>query len=148
MGVKDVDVNQAHALQQNEGYTYVDVRSVPEYDAGHPAGASNVPLLHRDAATGQMQPNPEFVAVMQANYAPEARLLIGCQMGGRSARAAQILASVGYTDVCNVMGGFGGAQDRATGQVVHPGWAGAGLPVATDAAPGARYDDLQAKAKP
>ena len=43
MEIKDVDVGQAHALQQNEGYTYVDVRSVPEFDAGHPAGAQNVP---------------------------------------------------------------------------------------------------------
>ena len=146
MGVRDVDVKQAHALQQDDGYTYVDVRSVPEFDAGHPAGASNVPLLHRDAATGQMQPNPEFLAVMQANYPPDARLLIGCQMGGRSARAAQILASAGYGDVCNVAGGFGGAYDRATGQVVHPGWAGSGLPVEADARPGTRYDELRAKA--
>ena len=129
MGVKDIDVRQARELQQGEGYTYVDVRSVPEFDGGHPEGACNVPLLHRDPTTGQMLPNPEFLAVMQANYAPDARLLIGCQMGGRSARAAQILASAGYADVCNVMGGFGGARDRATGQVVHAGWAGAGLPV-------------------
>ena len=148
MGVKDVDVEQARELQQNEGYTYVDVRSVPEFDAGHPAGACNVPLLHRDPATGQMTPNPEFLAVMQANHDADARLLVGCQMGGRSARAAQILASAGYSGVCNVMGGFGGARDRATGQVVHPGWAGAGLPVETDAGPGASYEELRAKARP
>ena len=148
MGVKDIDVRQARELQENEGYTYVDVRSVPEFDGGHPAGACNVPLLHRDPATGQMMPNPEFLAVMQANYTPDARLLIGCQMGGRSARAAQILASAGYTEVCNVMGGFGGAYDRATGQVVHPGWSGAGLPVETAAAPAASYSELRTKAGP
>lgn len=148
MSVKDIDVKQARELQQTEGYTYVDVRSVPEYDGGHPAGACNVPLLHRDPATGQMMPNPDFLAVMQANYGADARLLIGCQMGGRSARAAQILASAGYTDVRNVMGGFGGAVDRATGQVVHPGWSGAGLPVETAAGPDASYQDLQAKARP
>ncbi|MCY3846925.1 MAG: rhodanese-like domain-containing protein [Acidobacteria bacterium] len=146
MGVKDIDVRQARELQENEGYTYVDVRSVPEFDGGHPAGACNVPLLHRDPATGQMMPNPEFLAVMQANYAPDARLLIGCQMGGRSARAAGILASAGYTEVCNVMGGFGGAYDRATGQVIHAGWSGAGLPVETAAAPAASYEELRTKA--
>ena len=148
MGIKDIDVRQARELQQNEGYTYVDVRSVPEFDGGHPAGARNVPLLHRDPATGQMMPNPEFLAVMQANYGADTRLLIGCQMGGRSARAAQILASAGYTGVCNVMGGFGGAYDRATGQVVYAGWAGAGLPVETEAGPDARYEKLRAKARP
>lgn len=147
MSIRDIDVRQARELQQNEGYTYVDVRSVPEFDAGHPAGARNVPLLHRDPTTGQMLPNPEFLAVMQAHYDADARLLVGCQMGGRSARAAQILASAGYNDVCNVMGGFGGARDRATGQVVHPGWAGAGLPVETEAAPDVRYEELRAKAR-
>ena len=147
MSARDIDVRQARELQQNEGYTYVDVRSVPEFDGGHPAGACNVPLLHRDPATGQMMPNPDFLAVMQANYDAGARLLVGCQMGGRSARAAQILASAGYTGVCNVMGGFGGARDRATGQVVHPGWAEAGLPVETEAGPERRYEELRAKAQ-
>ncbi len=32
MSVKHVDVKQAYALQTGEGHTYVDVRSVPEYD--------------------------------------------------------------------------------------------------------------------
>ena len=47
-----------------------------------PAGAHNVPLLHYDAQTGQQTPNPEFLAVMQANFADDAKLLIGCQVGG------------------------------------------------------------------
>ena len=105
MSVKHVDVKQAYALQTGEGHTYVDVRSVPEYDKGHPAGAHNVPLLHFDSASGGMQPNPEFLTVMQATYAVDAKLLLGCQMGGRSAQATQLLASVGYTDVTNVAGG-------------------------------------------
>ena len=146
MSVKQVDVRQAHALQADEGYTYVDVRSTPEYDQGHPAGAHNVPLLHLDPATRQMLPNPDFVAVMQASYAPDAKLLIGCQMGGRSARAADMLAAAGYTDVSNVSGGFGGARDRMTGQVLSEGWAGAGLPVETDATPGGSYAELRQRA--
>ena len=92
-----------------------------------------------------MLPNPDFLTVMQANHGPDAPLLIGCQMGGRSARAAQVLAAAGYTDVRNVMGGFGGARDRATGQVVHAGWAGAGLPVETDAPSEACYEALRSK---
>src|SRR5687767_13784376 len=38
-----------------EGYTYVDVRSVPEFEQGHVPGALNVPLLH--SAAGGMQEN-------------------------------------------------------------------------------------------
>ena len=146
MSVKQVDVKQAHALQSDEGYTYVDVRSTPEYEQGHPAGAHNVPLLNLDPATRQMLPNPDFVDVMQACYAQDARLLIGCQMGGRSSRAADILAAAGYTDVSNVLGGFGGARDRMSGQVLNEGWADAGLPVETAATPGGSYAELRQRA--
>ena len=146
MSVKQVDVKQAHALQSDEGYTYVDVRSTPEYEQGHPAGAHNVPLLNLDPATRQMLPNPDFVDVMQACYAQDAKLLIGCQMGGRSARAADILAAAGYTDVSNVLGGFGGARDRMSGQVLNEGWADAGLPVETAATPGGSYAELRRRA--
>ena len=90
-----------------------------------------------------MQPNPEFLAVMQAAYAVDAKLLLGCQMGGRSAQAAQLLASVGYTDVTNVAGGFGGARDPATGQVRNEGWVQAGLPVETETSAGASYADIK-----
>ena len=143
MDIKHVDVKQAYLLQKGEGYTYVDVRSIPEYEKGHPAGAHNVPLLHFDAATGQMRPNREFLTVMQANYPLDAKLLVGCQVGGRSAQAAQTLASVGYRDVSNVLGGFGGARDPATGQSLDEGWAQAGLPIESDTPAGAGYADLK-----
>ena len=145
MSVKHVDVRQAHALQSDEGYTYVDVRSTPEYDQGHPAGAHNVPLLHLDPATRQMVPNPDFLAVMQASHAPDAKLLIGCQMGGRSARAAQVLAAAGYEDVANVQGGYGGARDPRSGQVLAEGWVAAGLPVEHAPPAGGAYEDLRGK---
>jgi len=134
-------------MQSEGGYTYVDVRSVPEYEHGHAEGAQNVPLLHRDAQTGQMMPNADFLVVMQANYATDAKLLIGCQVGGRSARAAQLLAAQGYTDVVNVKGGFGGHRDPATGQVVDEGWAPAGLPVETGGSDTAGYEALRSKAE-
>ena len=145
MSLTHVDVKTAHDLQSDDDHTYIDVRSTPEFERGHPAGAHNVPLLHLDSQTGQMQPNPEFLAVMQANYPSESKLLIGCQMGGRSAQAGQILVAAGYQYVANVLGGFGGAQDRATGQIIE-GWAGAGLPVELDTPPENRYESLRQKA--
>ena len=57
MGVTHVDVKEAYSLQTGEGYAYIDVRSIPEYERGHPAGAHNVPLLHYDAQTGQQTPS-------------------------------------------------------------------------------------------
>ena len=143
MSDKDVGVQQAHQLQTADGYTYIDVRSVPEYEKAHPAGAHNVPLMHLDSQTGRMMPNQEFLAVMQANYANDAKLLIGCQVGGRSARAAQVLTAAGYDTAINVRGGFGGARDPATGQVVDDGWAQMDLPVETGSPEGVSYDPLR-----
>src|SRR5689334_20222021 len=60
--VKRVDPEEALRLVRDEGYVYVDVRSVMEFDEGHPEGAYNVPLL--DAGPGGMAPNPDFVDVM------------------------------------------------------------------------------------
>lgn len=143
MAVKHVTVREAHQ-KQTEGYVYVDVRSVPEFQAGHPAGAVNVPLLHFDERTRQMVPNREFVAVMRANFPPDSRLLIGCQVGGRSVQAAQMLAGSGFSDVSNVLGGFGGARDPMTGTLRDEGWTQAGLPVESDA-PDRSYEAIRQK---
>jgi rhodanese-related sulfurtransferase len=142
--IKNLTVKDAHQ-KQADGYTYVDVRSIPEFEQAHPAGALNVPLLHRDPATGQMSPNLEFVEVMKGAFAPDAKLLIGCQAGARSAQAAQLLSAAGFTDVTNVLGGFGGARDQMTGVVRAEGWVQAGLPVETSAAPGATYAEVRAQ---
>lgn len=113
-------------LQGDTGYVYVDVRSTPEYEQGHPTGAFNVPLFHRQA-TG-MTPNPDFLRVMESAFPPETKLLLGCQSGQRSARAAEALMAAGYTCVANVRGGFGGVRDPF-GRVVEKGWLELGLPV-------------------
>lgn len=145
MAVKEVTVQEAHE-HQTHGYTYVDVRSIPEYAQGHPAGAVNVPLLHRDERSGQMVPNRDFVAVMRANFPSDARLLVGCQVGGRSSQAAQVLVSAGFQDVSNVLGGYGGARDPMTGAVRAAGWTQAGLPVAIEETPGRSYESLHGRA--
>jgi rhodanese-related sulfurtransferase len=125
-------VTRAEAAQA-AGTTYVDVRSTQEFEAGHPAGAVNVPLLEPDEDTGQMMPNPDFVRVMQANFAPDTPLLLGCKTGGRSGRAAQMLEAFGYSNLTNVAGGF-------------VDWSATGLPTETTTAPTASYAALLNKA--
>ena len=142
--MKNVTVQDARTSQA-QGSTYVDVRSIPEFAQGHPAGAVNVPLLHRDEDTGQMIPNRDFVAIIRANFPSDARLLIGCQVGGRSAQAAQLLEASGFTDVSNVLGGYGGARDPMTGAMRVEGWVQAGLPVETEAEPGASYERMESR---
>jgi len=140
--MKHATVNEAHQLQQ-AGATYVDVRSTREFDAGHPAGAVNVPLLEPDDH-GQMAQNPDFLRVMKSAFPQDARLLVGCQAGMRSLKAAQMLETFGFTDVTNVRGGFGGSRDQA-GQLV-PGWSTEGLPIETAAPSDRAYATLLEKA--
>ena len=140
MTIKQITVQQAQQ-QQSSGATYLDVRSIPEFEQGHPAGAFNVPLLHLDPRTGQMRPNPEFLDVVKANFGLDTTMVVGCKMGGRSQQACELLASAGYQDVTNVLGGWGGAP-----QMGHTGWVQAGLPVEQTADPARVYDTLHKKA--
>ena len=147
MPVRQISVLEASA-QQAEGGVYLDVRSTREYGDGHPAGAVNIPLLEADEDTGDMMPNPDFLRVVKANFSPQTRLLVGCQVGGRSTRAAEILQAFGFADVANVRGGFGGSCDHSSGRVIDPGWAESGLPVEQQAPPGGSYSHLLANAAP
>lgn len=132
MPVKHLTATDAHAAQET-GAIYIDVRSSGEFALGRPAGAINVPLLDNDEDTGQVLPNPDFVRVMRANFPADARLLIGCQSGGRSSRAAQILEAFGFTCLTNVEGGY-------------EGWRPCGLPIDTTDAPSRPYAVLLAVA--
>lgn len=139
--VRRVSPEEAARLVREEGYTYVDVRSEPEYAAGHPAAAVNVPFLH--AGPAGMTPNPDFQSVMEGLYPRDAKLLLGCKSGGRSLKAAQALLTAGYSDVVDQRAGFEGARN-AFGKVVESGWATAGLPVERET-PGGTYAELKAK---
>jgi rhodanese-related sulfurtransferase len=142
MNVKRVSADEARALIEDEGYVYVDVRSIPEFDAGHPAGAFNVPLMHMGRIG--MSPNPDFMAVMHACFPKDAKLVVGCKSGSRSFHAAAMLQAAGYQNVVDQRSGFDGGPDPRGG--FEQGWRTRGLPVATQAAPGRSYEALKAKA--
>jgi rhodanese-related sulfurtransferase len=140
MSVKRVPPPEAKALLA-AGWQYVDVRSIPEFEAGHPEGAFNIPLMHFLPGRG-MTPNHEFLDVLAKHFTKESKLVFGCKTGGRSLRAAEILASQGWTSVVDMSGGFEGERD-AMGRLVVAGWKETGLPVATQA-PGRTYEELKA----
>lgn len=83
----------------------IDVREVSEFNdaLGHIAGAELVPLATVGAAA--------------ATWDKDAPVLMVCRSGGRSGRAAGLLAGMGFTAVYNLNGGM-------------MGWNSAGLPVA------------------
>jgi rhodanese-related sulfurtransferase len=126
MTTKRVDPKEAKALL-DQGWTYVDVRTEQEFDTGHPAGSINIPLS-----------SPDFLAVMKANFPHDAKLVVGCQLGGRSARACQVLEADGYKELVDQTAGWGGQRDGA-GRVVLAGWADSKLPVGG----GKRFADVR-----
>jgi rhodanese-related sulfurtransferase len=140
--VKRVSPGEAKTLMDKEDYTYLDVRSVPEFESGHPTGALNVPLNH--AGPTGMTPNPDFLAVVEKAFPKDARLVVGCKGGGRSARAAALLEERGFTNVVDQTNGFEGKQ-LPTG-VMEPGWRPSGLPTSSSADPEQTWEGLKAKA--
>lgn len=119
-----ISPTEAHS-KMKDGVAYVDVRTEDEFVAGHPEGAFNVPfLLATDAG---MQPNPDFVRVVEARFAKDAPLIVGCKMGGRSARAAKALADSGFTHVFDQSAGWDGSRGTF-GELTAPGWSRLPLP--------------------
>ena len=143
VSVKRIEPDEAAGLLA-EGWSYLDVRSVPEFDQGHPEGAYNIPIMH--AAGGRMQANPDFVVEVESAFPKDARLVVGCKSGGRSLRAAEVLTGQGYTDIVDMRGGFGGEHDPQTGQVSCAGWQARGLPVSAEAGADRDYNALKKEA--
>jgi rhodanese-related sulfurtransferase len=126
-----------------DGYTYVDVRTTLEFEAGHPAGAVNVPLLH--AAPGGMAPNADFVRVMTAAFPKESKIIVGCKSGSRSLRAAVMLLAEGFTHVLDQRAGWDAARS-SFGAVTEPGWSRAGLATEQGQPSGRSWEDIKRKA--
>ncbi len=138
MSVKRVFPDEAKQLLE-AGWTYLDVRSVPEFEQGHPEGAYNIPLLLR--ASQGMVPNGEFLHVGEATFTKDTKLVVGCRSGKRSLRAAELLIEGGFTKIVEMRGGFAGEFDSA-GRVTCEGWQVLCYPIATAAEHGRRYQEL------
>lgn len=92
-GAERITAEEAKArIDQNPSAIILDVRTEAEYQGGHIQGAVLLPLdrLEREAKT--VLPNKN------------AEILVYCRSGRRSAEAASILTSLGYTRVAD----FGG----------------------------------------
>ena len=86
MEIKRITPEQAkELLDSSQDYIYLDVRTVPEFEAGHVPGAKNVPVVE---------------------------CITGCQKGGRSIKAAELLLVAGFPHVLDMRGGFGAKRMR------------------------------------
>ena len=138
MYVKRVSPEEALELIEKDDWAYIDVRSVYEFDQGHPRGAYNVPLLHMDKRGSTA--NPDFLSVMERRFPKDAKLVVGCRTSNRSEHAVVMLLRAGYTTLAVQRAGFLGTRDffgRAD-----PGWGKMDLPASTQAEPGRSWAEL------
>ena len=123
------------AIAEDGRATYVDVRTVAEFVAGHPRGRTvNVPIEFHHPKTGASHANASFVLVMTHHFALDAPLVVGADEGPRASAAADALQAAGYVDVRLMSAGL-------------PGWRAAGLPVTGYNADGVSYVSLLTPAK-
>ena len=92
--IREVNAAEAVALAR-EGYRVIDVREQSEWDAGHVAGATLLPLADVPQRIGEVVPDKD------------APLLLHCAVGGRSGRAAGWLTQMGYTNVVSMKAPIG-----------------------------------------
>lgn len=103
--ITEVSVDRAASACSNAD-VIIDVREPAEYAAGHIEGAVSLPR-------GVL----EFkIADLPAVNGADTDILLYCQSSGRAALAAQSLASLGYTQVVSITGGY-------------EAWTGAGMPI-------------------
>lgn len=101
--VRDIEANQAANLLKDA--VYLDVRTVQEFKAERVEGAVNVPFMVQGDAG--LEANAKFAEDAQAALPDKtAKLIVACQVGGRSSKASAVLGSLGYEDVNNVLGGL------------------------------------------
>jgi len=99
-----VDAPRATQLINREDALVVDVRDPGEYGSGHILGAKNWPLDHIDERGGE------------AAKRKEKPVIVYCDTGDRTPKAAAALRKLGFTRVVSLSGGLSG-------------WQQAGLPV-------------------
>jgi rhodanese-related sulfurtransferase len=100
-----VSAAQATQLINREDALVIDVRDPGEYGTGHILGAKNVPLSRIDAAGSEI-----------AAKRKDKPVIVYCDNGNRSTKAAAALKSQGFGKVVSLSGGLGA-------------WRQAGLPV-------------------
>lgn len=149
--------SEAHEMLSSGDAVFVDVRSRAEVAfLGIPKRADiHIPYMvmpmmavfNEDKSTYDLEINPDFPTDFQ-EYAAQrgvtlnTPIILMCRSGSRSARAADLLADLGYTTVYSVVDGYEGDKAKSgsgAGQRVVNGWRNAGLEWSYEIAPRQAY---------
>ena len=136
MPIKSISANDTVGKIGAQGEaTYVDVRTVAEFTDGRPKGrAINVPIEFHHPKTKEAYSNDAFTLVMQHTLDAATPLIVGADAGPRAGRAADTLASAGFSEIAILEEGFAA-------------WKDAGLPVTGDNRDGVNYASLLTPAR-
>jgi rhodanese-related sulfurtransferase len=93
--VSQIDAKEALELHAQGRATFVDVRDLNEVNLGMIPGA-----IHLDR--GRLE------SKVEAAIPRDAKVVLYCAAGNRSALAADTMQQMGYTDVCSLASGFRG----------------------------------------
>jgi rhodanese-related sulfurtransferase len=93
--VRQIDAKEAVELHAQGRATFVDVRDLNEVNLGMIPGA-----IHLDR--GRLE------SKVEAAIPRDAKVVLYCAAGNRSALAADTMQQMGYTDVCSLSSGFRG----------------------------------------
>lgn len=90
-GVENITVQEAKDRVSNKKVQFIDVRTAGEYNAYHQNPFKNIPIQQL-RSTDKLDKTKEVVVI--------------CQSGMRSRKAAQILKKQGFESIYNVKGGM------------------------------------------
>ena len=140
-----VTADEAAKMDEDRDVLFVDVRSRAEVAfLGLPTAVDvHMPYMvmpmmasfNTEKGTYDLELNPDFLPTFKAYAAengvtPDTPIILMCRSGSRSARAADLLADIGYTQVYSLVAGFEGDKAKdgpAKGQRTINGWRNAGL---------------------
>lgn len=92
-GYRQISQEEAKEMMDTQDVLILDVREQDEYDSGHIPGAVLLPVgTITEESAAEVIPEKDTT------------VLVYCRSGNRSKTAAQALAELGYTDICE----FGG----------------------------------------
>ncbi|MEN2767993.1 rhodanese-like domain-containing protein [Ornithinibacillus xuwenensis] len=91
-GITNISVQEAKDKFKDNQVQFIDVRTPGEYKANHRKPFKNIPLSNLASKVGNLEKEKEIVVI--------------CQSGMRSAKAAKMLKKQGFQKISNVRGGM------------------------------------------
>ncbi|HLQ71966.1 MAG TPA: rhodanese-like domain-containing protein [Bacillota bacterium] len=92
-GISNISTQEAKNKFKNKDIQFIDVRTPGEYKANHRRPFMNIPLGSLAQQSSKLNKQKEVVVI--------------CQSGMRSIRAAKLLKKQGFENISNVKGGMG-----------------------------------------